>query len=336
MSTLPNIRKPAELSEEMGKHAKSIAQSQITVCQLFAEAWSAYENEGWTNAEFRQFATSIFKLGIGPNPEGNLLLLSDDGRYKLKSTWQYMNTVGKHPMFMDEDILAVCRSSSITNLYELTTLWKAAAKRKNSKTDDLALAKSRVIKFLEQSPDPTREQIAEARNKLRSDNKNDPSPKNAQKGETSSTSATIADLVERGEEFDTILVAPTDEIWAEVEQSSRAYLDEKYGLPELRHQKTSINVVAKGQRATSAIKMAEAMGVANPQIFCILEKEPKDRVLSLSDLTVLVSSDTLKAPHKVGGKTSPNEIVREMLNGKGKTLQLFAKEEVEGWTTAPQ
>ena len=142
MSTLPNIRKPAELSAEMGEHAKSVSQSQVAICRLFAEAWASYKSGGWTSVEFRDFSITIFKLGIGPNPEGNLLLLNPEGHYELKSTWQYMNTIGNHAMYEDQDILEVCRSSSITNLYELTTLWKAAAKRKNGKGDDLSLAKN--------------------------------------------------------------------------------------------------------------------------------------------------------------------------------------------------
>lgn len=281
MSTLPNIRKPAELSAEMGKHAKSVSHSQIAICRLFAEAWTSYKSQGWTSAEFREFAAAIFKLGIGPNPEGNLLRMNSEGAYELKSTWQYMNTIGNHQMYDDEDILGACRSSSITNLYELTTLWKAAAKRKNSKTDDLALAKGRVLKFLTQFPDPTREQIAEVRNDLKMATKSDPAPKGEGAEAQFPRTTTVSALIERGEQFDTILLTPSEEIWSEIAEASLSDLDERFGFYELRTPQTSINIVAKGKRATAALKMAGVMGVSNPSVFCIFEQDTKDRVLSL-------------------------------------------------------
>lgn len=336
MSTLPNIRKPAELSAEMGKHAKTVSQSQIAICRLFAEAWASYKSGGWTNAEFSEFAVAIFKLGVGPNPQGNLLLLNPEGHYELKSTWQYMNTVGAHRMYEDEDILGVCRSSSITNLYELTTLWKAAARRKNSKSDDLTLAKSRVIKFLAQFPDPTREQIAEARNDLKGANKNDPAPPKDNSKVQISGATTVADLIDRREQFDTLLLTPSDEVWEEIANASISDLDERFGYYELRHAKTSINIMAKGNRATAALKMAEVMGVPNPSVFCILEQDTKDRVLSLDKVTLLVSSNTLPTPKKVDKKIGASEIARDMVKSEGNNLHLFADTETEGWATVAE
>lgn len=332
MSTLPNIRKPDELSAEMGKHAKSASVSKIAISRLFAEAWESYKTGGWSNSEFRDFAINIFKLGIGPDPVGNLLVLDNQAKYKLVSTWDYMNTAGSHPMYQDADILEVCRLSSITKLYELTTLWKAAAKRKNSKSDDLALAKSRVLKFLTQFPNPTREQIAEARNDLRGAAKNGPSaPKDNSKvpisGET-----TIADLIERGEQFDTILLTPSDDVWDEIGNASLSDLDEKFGYYELRHPKTSINILARGNRATAALKMAGVLGVSNPSVFCILDQNTNDRVLSMDDVTLLVSSDALSTPKKVDKKIGASEIARDMVKSEGKNLQLFAEEPKDDWT----
>ena len=335
MSTLPNIRKPAELSAEMGEHAKSVSQSQVAICRLFAEAWASYKSGGWTSVEFRDFSITIFKLGIGPNPEGNLLLLNPEGHYELKSTWQYMNTIGNHAMYEDQDILEVCRSSSITNLYELTTLWKAAAKRKNGKGDDLSLAKNRVTKFLALFPDPTREQIGDARNDWRVATKNDPSPPKDTSVVPTSSAITVSDLVERGEQFDTILLTPSDDVWNEIANSSLADLDERFGYYALRHSKTSINIVAKGNRATSALKMAGVMGVPNPSVFFILDQETKDRVLSLDKVTLLVSSDPLPTPKKLDKKIGASEIARDMVKGDGNNLHLFADTETDGWTTIP-
>lgn len=336
MSTLPNIRKPDELSAEMGKHAKSASVSKIAICRLFAEAWESYKNGGWSNSEFRDFSTAIFKLGIGPDPVGNLLVLDDQAKYKLVSTWDYMNTAGSHPMYQDEDILQVCRLSSITKLYELTTLWKAAAKRKNSKSDDLALAKSRVRKFLTQFPNPTREQIAAARDGLRAEAKDDPAPPKDNSKVPISGATTIADLIERGEQFDTILMTPSDNVWNEITDASNSDIEEKFGYLELRKPLTSINIVAKGNRATAALKMAGVLGVSNPSVFCILDQNTKDRVLSLDKVTLLVSSDTLSMPRKVDKKIGASEIARNMVKSEGNNLHLFADTETEGWATVAQ
>lgn len=336
MSTLSNIRKPDELSAEMGKHAKSASVSKIAICRLFAEAWESYKNGGWSNSEFRDFAIAIFKLGIGPDPVGNLLVLDNQAKYKLVSTWDYMNTAGSHPMYQDADILEVCRLSSITKLYELTALWKAAAKRKNSKSDDLALAKSRVMKFLTQFPNPTRKQIEDARDHLRLENKNDPAPPKDNSKVPISGATTIADLIERGEQFDTILLTPSDEIWNEIANASLTDLDEKFGYYELRKPQTSINIVAKGNRATAALKMAGVLGVSNPSVFCILDQDTKDRILSLDKVTLLVSSDTLSMPKKVDKKIGASEIARDMVKSEGNNLHLFADTETEGWATVSE
>ena len=336
MSTLPNIRKPDELSAEMGKHAKSASVSKIAICRLFAEAWGSYKTGGWSNSEFRDFAIAIFKLGIGPDPVGNLLVLDNQAKYKLVSTWDYMNTAGSHPMYQDADILEVCRLSSITKLYELTTLWKAAAKRKNSKSDDLALAKSRVMKFLTQFPNPTREQIAEARNDLRVAAMNDPAPPKDNSRDPISGATTIADLIERGEQFDTILLTPSDDVWDEITDASNSDIEEKFGYLELRKPETSINIVAKGNRATAALKMAGVLGVSNPSVFCILDQDTKDRILSLDKVTLLVSSDTLSMPKKVDKKIGASDIARDMVKSEGNNLHLFADTETEGWATVSE
>lgn len=333
MSTLPNIRKPAELSAEMGVHAKSASASKIAICRLFSEAWESYKSGGWSNSEFRDFSIAIFKLGIGPDPVGNLLVLDTEGKYKLLSTWDYMSTAGGHIMYQDEDILRVCRLSSITKLYELTALWKAAAKRKNSDTDDLALAKNRVLKFLTQFPNPTRNQIKEATSKLRIENKKDPVAKSDALDSGPTGATTVVDLIDRGEQFDTILMTPSDEVWAEISNASISELDERFGYYELRHAKTSINIVAKGNRATAALKMAGVLGVPNPSVFCILDQNTKDRVLSLDKVTLLVSGSNLSTPKKVDKKIGASEIARDMVKSEGNNLHLFADTETEGWAT---
>jgi hypothetical protein len=336
MSTLPNIRKPDELSAEMGKHAKSASVSKIAICRLFAEAWESYKNGGWSNSEFRDFSITIFKLGIGPDPVGNLLVLDTEGKYKLLSTWDYMSTAGGHIMYQDEDILRVCRLSSITKLYELTTLWKAAARRKNSKSDDLALAKSRVLKFLTQFPNPTRKQIEDARDHLRLENKNDPAPPKDNSKVQISGATTVADLIDRREQFDTLLLTPSDEVWEEIANASISDLGERFGYYELRHAKTSINIVAKGNRATAALKIAGVLGVPNPSVFCIFDQNVKDRVLSLDKVTLLVSSNALATPKKVDKKIGASEIARDMVKSEGNNLHLFADTETEGWATVAQ
>jgi hypothetical protein len=336
MSTLPNIRKPDELSAEMGKHAKSASVSKIAICRLFAEAWESYKNGGWSNSEFRDFSITIFKLGIGPDPVGNLLVLDTEGKYKLLSTWDYMSTAGGHIMYQDEDILRVCRLSSITKLYELTTLWKAAARRKNSKSDDLALAKSRVLKFLTQFPNPTRKQIEDARDHLRLENKNDPAPPKDNSKVQISGATTVADLIDRREQFDTLLLTPSDEVWEEIANASISDLGERFGYYELRHAKTSINIVAKGNRATAALKIAGVLGVPNPSVFCILDQNTKDRVLSLDKVTLLVSGSNLSTPKKVDKKIGASEIARDMVKSEGNNLHLFADTETEGWATVAE
>jgi hypothetical protein len=336
MSTLPNIRKPDELSAEMGKHAKSASVSKIAICRLFAEAWESYKNGGWSNSEFRDFSITIFKLGIGPDPVGNLLVLDTEGKYKLLSTWDYMSTAGGHIMYQDEDILRVCRLSSITKLYELTTLWKAAARRKNSKSDDLALAKSRVLKFLTQFPNPTRKQIEDARDHLRLENKNDPAPPKDNSKVQISGATTVADLIDRREQFDTLLLTPSDEVWEEIANASISDLGERFGYYELRHAKTSINIVAKGNRATAALKMAGVLGVPNPSVFCILDQNTKDRVLSLDKVTLLVSGSNLSTPKKVDKKIGASEIARDMVKSEGNNLHLFADTETAGWATVAE
>ena len=338
MDDKSNIRKPSEISQEIevlgGKvsaHLADLSATLIEICRLWQEGWTAYDEKGWDNSELRDFALKIHSRGIGPDPRNSLLRMKEDGRYEITSTWKYMSAIAKSDMFLDPEILAVCRSSSITCLYEISSLWLECQRKKNSATPDRALGKKRMLKFLDKNQDPTRDQIVGYKNELKAENANDPkTPRPTMEGESLGV-ATIEQLVARGETFDTILVTPNADHWAEIENSSVYELDEKYGFAAVKKPNSSINISANGKRAALAIKLASVMGVSNPEIIVITDEPIASRAIPLDQATVLVSNQKLKVPTRIGKKDT-SELTMEIIKREGRNLHLFADKVEENWT----
>jgi hypothetical protein len=333
-----NIRKPSDisqeievLSEQISANLAGLAVNFIAICRLWEEGWTAYHEKGWDNFELRQFALKIHAKGIGPDPKNSLLRMNEDGRYEIQSTWKYMSAIAKSDMFLDPDILAVCRSSNITCLYEISSLWTECKRRKNSKTPDVALGKKRMLKFLGQNQDPTRELINAYKTELKAENASDPKiPRSTMDGEGLSV-ATVEQLVARGETFDTILVTPNDDHWAEIENSSIYDLDEKYGFAAIRNEQSTINISANGKRTAMAIKLASVMGVSNPEILILTDEPIASRAIPLDQATVIISNQKLSVPSRVGKKDT-SELTMEIIKREGRNLHLFADKVKDEWT----
>ena len=334
----PNIRKPSDISQEIEVLGEKVSASLtdlsvtlIAICRLWEEGWTAYDNEGWDNSELREFALKIHAKGIGPDPKNSLLRVNEEGRYEIQSTWKYMSAIAKSDMFLDPDMLAVCRSSNITCLYEISSLWTECKRRKNSKTPDAALGKKRMLKFLGQNQDPTRELINAYKTELKAENTSDPKiARSTMEGEDLSV-ATIEQLVARGETFDTILITPNDDHWAEIEKSSFYELDEKYGFAAIRNEQSTINISANGKRTAMAIKLATVMGVSNPEILILTDEPIASRAIPLDQITVIISNQKLTVPNRIGKKDT-SELTMEIIKGEGRNLHLFADKVEENWT----
>lgn len=337
MDDKSNIRKPSEISQEIevlgdkvSAHLADLSAALIEICRLWQEGWTAYDGGAWDNSELREFALKIYSRGIGPDPRKSLLRMNEDGRYEIQSTWKYMSAIAKSDMFLDDDILAACRSGNITCLYEISSLWSECQRKKNSTTPDRALGKKRMLKFLEQNQDPTRDQIVGYKNELKAENANDPkAPRSTMDGESLDI-ATIEQLVARGETFDTILVTPNEDHWKEIETSEHEFND-KYRLFAVQKGNSSINIAAEGKRAALAIKLASAMGVSNPEIMIVTDEPIGSRAIPLDQATVIVSNQKLKAPSRIGKKDT-SELTLEIIKREGTNLHLFADKEQENWT----
>ena len=339
MDHKPNIRKPSDISQEIEvlgeKVSASLADLSVTliaICRLWEEGWTAYHEKGWENFELRGFALKIHAKGIGPDPKNSLLRMNEEGRYEIQSTWKYMSATAKSDMFLDPDILAVCRSSNITCLYEISSLWTECKRRKNSKTPDAALGKKRMLKFLGQNQDPTRELINAYKTELKAENASDQKiARSTLEGDDLSV-ATIEQLVARGETFDTILITPNDDHWAEIEKSSVYELDEKYGFAAIRNEQSTINISTNGKRTAMAIKLASVMGVSNPEILILTDEPIASRAIPLDQTTVIISNQKLTVPNRIGKKDT-SELTMEIIKREGRNLRLFADTETDGWTT---
>jgi hypothetical protein len=342
MDDKPNLRKPSEISREIDAlgekfsvHLADISATLIAICRLWNEGWTSYTEQGWDNAELREFALKIHSSGIGPDPKRSLLRLNEDGRYEIQSTWKYMAAIAKSDMFLDDDILAVCRASNITCLYEISSLWSECQRKKNTKIPDPVLGKKRMLKFLEKNQDPTRDTISAYKFELKKENADDPkTPRTTMDGSRPSV-ATIEELVARGETFDTILVTPNEDQWEEIENSSVYELDEKYGFTAVRNEKSSINISANGKRAAMAIKLASVMGVPNPQIIVLTDEPITTRAIPLDQATVIVSNQKLTAPSRIGRKDT-SELTKQIIKREGSNLHLFADKPEDGWTIVPK
>jgi hypothetical protein len=338
MDHKPNIRKPSDISQEIEvlgeKVSANLADLSVTliaICRLWEEGWTAYNEKGWENFELRGFALKIYAKGIGPDPKNSLLRMKDDGRYEIQSTWKYMSAIAKSDMFLDPDILAVCRSSNITCLHGISSLWTECKRRKNSETPDVALGKKRMLKFLERNQDPTRDVISAYKEELKKENASDPKiARSTLEGDDLSV-ATIEQLVARGETFDTILITPNDDHWAEIEKSFGYELDEKYGFAAIRNEQSTINISANGKRTAMAIKLASVMGVSNPEILILTDEPITSRAIPLDQTTVIISNQKLTAPSRIGKKDT-SELTMEIINREGRNLHLFADKVKDDWT----
>lgn len=342
MDDKSNIRKPSEISQEIevlgdkvSAHLADLSATLIEICRLWQEGWTAYDGGAWDNSELREFALKIHSRGIGPDPKNSLLRMKDDGRYEITSTWKYMSAIAKSDMFLDHDLLAACRSGNITCLYGISSLWLECQRKKNSATPDRALGKKRMLNFLEKNQDPTRDQIVGYKNELKVENANDPkTPRPTMEGESLGV-ATVEQLVARGEIFDTILVTPNEDHWAEIENSSVYELDEKYGFAAVRKPNSSINISASGKRAALVIKLASVMGVSNPEIMIVTDEPIASRAIPLDQATVIGSNQKLKVPSRIG-KRDTSELTLEIIKREGSNLHLFTDKPKDGWTTVPK
>jgi hypothetical protein len=333
-----NIRKPSDISQEIevlgdkiSANLVDLSQNLIAICRLWDEGWTAYHDKGWDNSELRQFALKIHAEGVGPDPKNSLLRMNEEGRYKIQSTWKYMSAIAESDMFLDPDILAVCRTGNITCLYEISSLWTECKRRKNRKTPDVTLGKKRMLKFLEQNQDPTRELINAYKNELKAENASDPKiTRSTMEGEDLSV-ATIEQLVARGETFDTILITPNDDHWAEIENSEVRDLDEKYGFAAIRNEQSTINISANGKRTALAIRLASVMGVSNPEILILTDEPIASRAIPLDQATVIISNQKLTAPSRIGKKDT-SELTMDIIKREGRNLHLFADKVNDDWT----
>lgn len=338
MTSLSNIRKPSELTQEIDVLGSRVSASLseltnalVKVCRLFNEGWIAYQDDGWDNEEFRTFVLSIHAAGIGPDPKNSLLRMNAEGCYEIQSTWKYMLAIAKSEMFLDDEILAACRIGNITCLYEISSLWSECQRKKNSSTPDRALGKTRMLEFLAKNQDPTRAQIVSYKNELKKKNASDPKTARPTMPRDSLGIATIEELKTRGETFDTILVTPNEDQWDEIERLADFELGEEYGFEDIRKDGSSINISTSGKRTALAIKLASVMGVSNPEVMILTDEPITSRAIPLDQATIIVSNRKLKVPSRIGKKDT-SELTLEIIRSEGSNLHLFADKEQENWT----
>jgi hypothetical protein len=326
-----NSRSPDKLSAEIIRTHRQSVEATITICQLFAEGWSYYEDDAWDNQQVSDFLTAIHEAGFGPNPRTSVLRQGSDGRFKIDqkaASFFFIKTVGEHEMFKDADMVKKCQVTGYSVLYQLTRFYDVAlGKRKNQET-----AKKKTLVLLTRGSELTREEINAAREELKPASH---SPVKATSSETQPTTATTSyeELVQQGKGFGNLFLTPPSDVLDEIANSSLDTLDEKYSYYDLRDTDAEVSILVDGGHLNSAMKLATTMGKSNPNVYCVTKEATKSRIVNLTEEKVLVTTQSIKPPKSIPKNQGADEVVRGLIeNAKGENLQLFGDGEVAGWS----
>jgi len=339
----PNIVKVDKLVAEIEELVKTSSMSVLQTCQKFALAWGQYQSEAWSNAEFADFARKLYKARCAPNPNGNLLILNDKGKYDLNAnaTWKYMVLAGKAEIFKDKEVAKDLRVQSPRTLYEIACFAEDNEKLgKNPNSEVLKLLRSAVSAEYNDANDIciTRSFVSAARAPLKRQKSNPSKAKPQPKAKASGAKGgrqSLASLVEKEYLSDNLLMTPSAAVFDFVEQSTAADFAQK-DFGKLMKPDGSLHIVAPADRLSAALRLYTLMGKEHPNLLCIAAKEPTGRVFSLADAQLLLTDKNVTIAEAANAEDAGDAVEAAQALVKkesGENLHLFGDEEADGWVT---
>ncbi len=337
-----NIVKADKLLAEIVELVKTSSMSVLQTCQKFALAWGQYKSEAWSNAEFADFARKLYKARCAPNPNGNLLILNDEGAYDLNAnaTWKYMVLAGEAEIFQDKDVVKELRVQSPRTLYEIALFAKANEKHgKNPKSEVLKLLRSAVSEADDDKNDIclTRAHVKAARDALNAkmSSSQASTPAKGKPRVQGGKREAISALLEREHQSRNLLMTPDDKFFDDVENSTAADFEQR-GFGRLLSPQGSLHIVAPAERLSSALKLYQWMGKEKPNLLCIAAKEPTGRVFPLADAQLLLTDKNVSIAEAATAEDAGDavEVAQALVKDEGgENLHLFGDEEADGWVT---
>lgn len=333
----PNVVKPETLVAEITALVGTISTSTVEVCQKFALAWSQYETDAWSNAQFSKFARELFKAGCSPNPKTLLTMGEETGKYSLQRnvTWLYMVTVGNSELFKDEAIVSLLRATSYRTLYEIIGYAKLAEKLElNPRSEVLKLLRATIPAEADDGSGEihlTRKFISEAKKELVAKQATQPSKPSAKLELEKQSQRDLADLVEEQYQADNLLMTPDEQFFDMVDNTSaRDFAQQPYA--KLMKPNAQLSLVANAGRLSSAIQVFKHMGKDSPNLYCLTSSTPTNRLFPLTEATVLLTSKKLSVSELAEADGTATEIAQSLFNEPNKAnLHMFGEKADGDW-----
>ena len=340
-----NMEVPVKLAASVVAHFKKGAASVLEACTEIANAFIAFEEGAWTQADFVSFFDQLAEANIGAG--SSVFMKTDskgittfDGRLKAGVYFQMMSA-GRCQGFKTPEFVSANRISSYATLYRLTVLYNLIAEKASGNADKkrekaqkaiLELVESHGVGLTRKDVD---EAIAEAQKERRS---RAPTPTATEEAQVVSVSGDVklTELLARDERYDLVVLTPTEEFLVEAEASSFSTLMDRAPYQDLRKAQSRAILVGSGRHMAGLKKLAEVSGDL-PHCYCVRSKPDASAVIDISKELLVFSSAPLDGKATIAKGETADQFVRRLVtegaNPNTKKLHLFADQQAEGWDT---
>jgi len=336
---------PAKLAASVVAHFKTGAASVLEACTEIANAFIAFDEGAWTQADYISFFDQLGDANIGAG--SSVFMKTDskgittfDGKLKAGVYYQMMS-VGRCQGFKTPEFVSANRTSSYSTLYRLTVLYNlmedkasgnAEKKREKARKAILELVESHGVGLTRKDVD---EAIAEAQKERRS---RAPKPPVTEEVEAPVTSGDVklSELLAREERYDLVVMTPTEEFLVEAEASSLSTLIDRAPYQDVRKAQSQAILVGSGRHISGLKKLAEVSGDLN-HCYCVRTKPDASLIIDISKELLVFSSSPLDEKATIAKGETADQFVRRVVadgaNPNTKKLHLFADQPEEGWDT---
>ena len=340
-----NMEIPVKLAASVVAHFKKGAASVLEACTDIANAFIAFEEGAWTQADFVSFFDQLGEGNIGAGSSVFMKtdskgIITFDGKLKAGVYFQMMS-VGRCQGFKTPEFVSANRTSSYATLYRLTVLYNLIAekasgnaekKREKAQKAILELVDSHGIGLTRKDVD---EAIVEAQKERRS---RAPTPTAPEEAQASSVSGDVklTELLAREDRYDLVVMTPTEEFLVDAKASTLSTLMDRAPYQDLMKAQSTAVLIGSGRHMEGLKKLAEASGDLS-HFYCVRAKPDASAIIDISKELLVFASSPLDGKATIAKGETADQFVRRLVtegaNPNTKKLHLFAAQQAEGWDT---
>ena len=341
-----NMEVPVKLAASVVAHFKKGAASILEACTEIANAFIAFEEGAWAQADFVSFFDQLAEANIGAG--SSVFMKTDskgittfDGKLKAGVYFQMMS-VGRCPGFKTPEFVSANRISSYATLYRLTVLYNLIAEKASGNAEKKReKAQKAILELVERfgvglTRKDVDEAIVDAQKERRSRAPTAPTSNEEAQVVAFSGEVKLTELLARDERYDLVVLTPTEEFLAEAEASSFSTLMDRAPYQDLRKAQSQAILVGSGRHMAGLKKLAEVSGDLT-HCYCVRSKPDASAVIDISKELLVFSSAPLDGKATIAKGETADQFVRRLVtegaNPNTKKLHLFADQQAEGWDT---